>query len=135
MIKPVREKIPIYLAAVNKKMVELTWEIADGSILYLRPINELKNTISYMQSKRKIDAGCQIITAISEDEEESLKRVKTTIAFYVSVGKIYREFLANNGFKNETNNIFSEFKKSGLESVSGFVTDSMAVTSSINLSF
>ena len=38
LIKPVREKIPIYLAAVNKKMVELTWEIADGSILYLASI-------------------------------------------------------------------------------------------------
>ena len=126
LIKPVRDKIPIYLAAVNKKMVELTWEIADGSILYLRPLNELKNTIMQMQAKRKIDAACQIITAISEDEEEALKRVKTTIAFYVAVGKVYREFLAKNGFENETNNIFEEFKKSGLNSIDEFVTDSMA---------
>ena len=34
LIKPPRQKIPIYLAAVNKKMVELAWEIADGVIFY-----------------------------------------------------------------------------------------------------
>ena len=59
-----------------------------------RPLNELKETITKMQSKRKIDAACQIITAISEDGEESFNRVKTTIAFYVSVGKVYREFFS-----------------------------------------
>ena len=32
LIKPHREKIPIYLAAVNKKMVDLTWSVGDGVI-------------------------------------------------------------------------------------------------------
>ena len=126
LIKPIREKIPIYLAAVNQKMVELTWEIGDGVIFYLRPINELKETISKMQSKRKINSTCQIITAVSEDSEEALNRVKTTIGFYVSVGKVYRDFLADNGFSNETKNIYEEFLKSGLESVGRQVPDSMA---------
>ena len=43
----------------------------------------------------------------------------------MSVGKIYREFLAKNGFTNETNNIFEEFKKSGFKSNHELVTDSM----------
>lgn len=126
LIKPIREKIPIYLAAVNQKMVELTWEIGDGAIFYLRPINELKETISKMQAKRKVDSTCQIITAVSEDSEEALNRVKTTLAFYVSVGTVYREFLAKNGFANETKNIYEEFLKSGLESVEQYVSDHMA---------
>ena len=125
LTKPVRSKIPIYLAAVNKKMVELAWEISDGVIFYLRPLNELKETISKMQSKRKIDATCQIITAVSEDSEKAIQRVKTTIAFYVSVGKVYREFLANNGFSTETNNIYEEFKKTGFKSNSELVTPQM----------
>ena len=50
---------------------------------------------------------------------------KKTLAFYISVGKVYREFLANNGFKNETENILSEFKKSGFKSNYEFVTDYM----------
>ena len=125
LIKPQRESIPIYIAAVNEKMVNLTWDIGDGVIFYLRPKNEIKETIQKMQSKRKIDVTCQIITCVSENSEEAVERAKKTLAFYVSVGKIYREFLANNGFEKETLNIFEEFKKSGFSSNHELVPDSM----------
>ncbi len=114
LIKPPRKEIPIYLAAINTKMVDLAWEIADGVIFYLRPISELQNTISKMQSRRKIDVASQLITCVSEDEEMAIERAKKTIAFYISVGRIYREFLARSGFKKETENIYEEYKKSGL---------------------
>jgi alkanesulfonate monooxygenase SsuD/methylene tetrahydromethanopterin reductase-like flavin-dependent oxidoreductase (luciferase family) len=106
-------------------MVDLTWSIGDGVIFYLRPLNEMKQTITKMQSKKKIDVTCQIITCIAEDSDNAIKRAKKTLAFYISVGKIYREFLAKNGFKNETDNIFDEFKKSGFKSNHECVTDSM----------
>jgi len=125
LIEPQRQSIPIYLAAINQKMVNLCWEIADGVIFYLRPLDEMKKTISKMQSQKNIDVACQIITCISNDSEEAIQRAKKTVAFYVSVGKIYREFLAKNGFKNETGNIFEEFKKSGFKSNHEYVTDSM----------
>ena len=125
LIEPKRQSIPIYLAAINQKMVNLCWEIADGVIFYLRPLDEMQKTISKMQSQKKIDVACQIITCISKDSEEAIQRAKKTVAFYVSVGKIYRDFLAKNGFKNETNNIFEEFKKSGFKSNHELVTDSM----------
>ena len=125
LIKPKRESIPIYLAAINQKMVDLTWDVGDGVIFYLRPINEMKTTIAKMQSKRKIDVTCQIITCVAEDSEVAIKRAKKTLAFYVSVGQVYREFLAKNGFSNETFNIFDEFKKTGFNSNHELVTDSM----------
>ena len=132
LIDPKRKSIPIYLAAINEKMVNLCWEIADGVIFYLRPLEEMKKTISKMQSQKNIDVACQIITCISNDSEEAIQRAKKTVAFYVSVGKIYRDFLANNGFKNETNNIFEEFKKSGFKSNHELVTDSMLNSLSIS---
>ena len=125
LIKPQRESIPIYIAAINQKMVDLTWEMGNGVIFYLRPKNEMKETIQKMQSKRKIDVTCQIITCVSENADEAIERAKKTLAFYVSVGKIYREFLANNGFEKETTAIFEEFKKSGFSSNHELVTDSM----------
>jgi len=125
LLKPQRKEIPIYLAAINQKMVELTWEIADGVIFYLRPLDEIKKTISKMQEKRKIDVACQIITCVSDDSENAINRAKKTLAFYVSVGEIYRKFLSENGFKTETENIFDEFKKSGFRSNHELVTDSM----------
>ena len=125
LIEPKRKSIPIYLAAINEKMVNLCWEIGDGVIFYLRPIDEMKKTISKMQSQKNIDVACQIITCISNDSEEAIQRAKKTVAFYISVGKIYRDFLSNNGFKNEASNIFEEFKKSGFKSNHELVTDSM----------
>lgn len=125
LIKPQRNEIPIYVAAINKKMVDLAWSIGNGVIFYLRPLNEMKETISKMQSKKKIDVTCQLITCVSEDSEEAVQRAKKTIAFYISVGEIYREFLAKNGYASETKNIFEEFKKSGFQSNHELVTNSM----------
>lgn len=125
LVKPHRNNIPIYLAAINQKMVNLAWDLGDGVIFYLRPLNEMKETISKMQSKKKIDVTCQIITCVSENSEEAVIRAKKTVAFYISVGDIYREFLSKNGFQNETGNIFEEFKKSGFTSNHELVTDSM----------
>ena len=125
LIEPKRQSIPIYLAAINQKMVNLTWELGDGVIFYLRPLDEMKKTISKMQSERKIDVACQIITCISNNSEEAIQRAKKTLAFYISVGKVYREFLAKNGFENETDNIFEEFKKSGFKSNHELIPDSM----------
>jgi 5,10-methylenetetrahydromethanopterin reductase len=132
LVKPRRKKIPIYLAAINQKMVELTWEIADGVIFYLRPISELQNTIQKMQSKRKIDVSCQFITCMSKDGEEAMERTKKTLAFYISVGKIYRDFLAKNGFEKETREIYDEYKKSGFRTnyklVSNNMLDSLTIS-------
>ena len=125
LIKPPRDSIPIYLAAVNQKMVELTWKIADGVIFYLRPKSEIKSILAKMQNEKKIDTSLQIITCVNEDSEKAMTRAKKTLAFYISVGKIYREFLALNGFENETKNIFEEYKRNGLQNNYEFVPESM----------
>ena len=125
LIKPPRNTIPIYLAAVNEKMVELTWKIADGVIFYLRPKSEIKSTLARMQKQKNIDTSLQIITCVNDDSEKAMTRAKKTLAFYISVGKIYREFLASNGFENETKNIFEEYKKTDLVNNYELVPESM----------
>jgi alkanesulfonate monooxygenase SsuD/methylene tetrahydromethanopterin reductase-like flavin-dependent oxidoreductase (luciferase family) len=125
LIKPTRVNIPIYIAAINQKMTQLTWSIGDGVIFYLRPISEMKTTISKMQSKRKIDVACQLITSVAEDGDKAKDRVRKTLAFYISVGEIYRKFLAENGFRKETENIYNEYLKSGFKSNHELIPDSM----------
>ncbi|NMI83178.1 MAG: LLM class flavin-dependent oxidoreductase [Candidatus Nitrosopelagicus brevis] len=125
LTKPIRKEIPIYLAAINQKMVEMTWDIADGAIFYLRPKNEMKETISKMQKKKKIDTTLQIITCIHEDEEKSRNRAKKTLSFYIAVGKIYREFLQSTGYSDEVKIINEEYKKNGLDGLQEFVPEKM----------
>ena len=125
LTKPVRKEIPIYLAAINHKMVEMTWDIAEGVIFYLRPKNEMKEIISKMQKKKKIDTTLQIITCIHEDEEKARNRAKKTLSFYIAVGKIYREFLQSTGYSDETQIIYDEYKKGGLNDLEKFVPEKM----------
>ena len=125
LTKPIRKEIPIYLAAINQKMVELTWELANGVIFYLRPKSEMKETIAKMQEKRKIDTTLQIITCIHEDQEKARTRAKKTLSFYVAVGKIYREFLQSTGYSKEVQIIYEEYKKNGLNDLEKFVTEKM----------
>ena len=125
LIKPQRAWIPIYLAAINQKMLELTWDVADGAIFYLRPKDEMRQTIPRMQQRQKIDVACQLITCVSENSDAAILRAKRTLSFYIAVGKIYREFLSDNGYKNQCSDILGEFKKSGLGSVHELIPDSM----------
>jgi len=125
LTKPIRKEIPIYLAAINQKMVEMTWDIADGVIFYLRPKNEMKETISKMQKKKKIDTTLQIITCIHEDEEKARNRAKKTLSFYIAVGKIYREFLQSTGYSDEVKIINDEYKKNGLDDLQELIPEKM----------
>ena len=43
----------------------------------------MKKTIQKMQSKRKIDVTCQIITCVSDNAEIAITRAKQTLAFYI----------------------------------------------------
>ena len=125
LTKPLRKEIPIYLAAINQKMVEMTWDIADGVIFYLRPKSEMKETITKMQEKKKIDTTLQIITCIHEDDEKARIRAKKTLSFYIAVGKIYREFLQSTGYAKEVEIIYQEYKKHGLNDLEKLVTEKM----------
>jgi len=125
LVKPPRKEIPIYLAAINQKMLQLTWNIADGVIFYLRPKVELKQTIEKMQAQRKIDTSLQIITCIDNDCEKARTRAKKTLSFYIAVGTVYREFLHSNGYSEETQTIYNEYTKNGLENLETLVPDKM----------
>ena len=106
-------------------MINLAWEIGDGVIFYLRPKNEIKSTLEIMQKNRRIDSTLQIITCVHEDSEKAVERAKKTLAFYISVGEIYRTFLSNNGYQNEVDNIYNEYTTSGLKNNFKLVTDKM----------
>ena len=125
LIKPYRGSIPIYLAAVNRRMVQIARDVADGVILYLRPLAEMKNTIREIRQGRSVDVACQIITAVSDDAQKAIVRGKKTLAFYIAVGHIYREFLAKNGYRSETQAVVEEYNRSGLAGIHSCITDSM----------
>ena len=126
-----RKKIPVFLGAVNSGMIKLATDIADGTILYLRPFDELKETVQHIRSvtskkSKNFEISSVFIAAISNRYPElARRRAAKTLAFYVAVGKYYSEFLSSHGFKNEVEQISNDYLTNGIENISKFVTDHM----------
>jgi alkanesulfonate monooxygenase SsuD/methylene tetrahydromethanopterin reductase-like flavin-dependent oxidoreductase (luciferase family) len=127
--QPVRKEIPIFMAAVNGKMVSLASQAADGIILYLRPLDELKHTVAKIKREaagKRLEVACSLICAMStKDPDKARKRAATTLAFYIAVGKYYGRFLSENGFRNEVASISDEYKKNGADAAAKLVSDRM----------
>ena len=127
--QPQRKHIPIFMAAVNKKMISIASDLADGILLYLRPFEELNKVAYELKQSTKgkaFEISCSFICAVSNKEPQKARdRAAATLAFYVAVGKYYSNFLAENGFKAEVQEIIEEYKKSGAESAAKFVSDKM----------
>jgi 5,10-methylenetetrahydromethanopterin reductase len=126
-----RKRIPVFLGAVNSGMIKLATDIADGTILYLRPFDELKETVQNIRSvtskkSKNFEISSVFIAAISNRYPELARsRAAKTLAFYVAVGKYYSEFLSSHGFKNEVEQISNDYLTNGIENISKFVTDHM----------
>lgn len=127
--QPQRANIPIFMAAVNKKMVSMASKLADGILLYLRPLEELKRTATELKQATKgksFEIACSFICAMSNKEPEKARaRAATTLAFYIAVGEYYSKFLADNGFKIEVEEITAEYRKGGADNAAKYVSDRM----------
>ena len=127
--QPQRANIPIFMAAVNKKMVSMASKLADGILLYLRPLEESKKTATELKQATKgksFEIACSFICAMSNKEPEKARaRAATTLAFYIAVGEYYSKFLADNGFKIEVEEITAEYRKAGADNAAKYVSDRM----------
>lgn len=126
---PPRKKIPVLVGAVNEGMISLAAEVADGAVLFLRPLEELRRTAQKLKSTegdRHFEIACSIICAVSDDRpEKARQRAAQTLAFYVAVGKYYREFLSKNGFRSESTEIAEAYANKGLDSATKCVSANM----------
>ncbi len=121
-----RLEIPIYIAAVNKKMIQIGFEYADGLLFYLRPINEIKSLLYNIKDKCKFTTSLVLITSVSNNEPQKAKeRAAKTLAFYISVGKVYYNFLLNTEYKSDVEKIYKEYHNHGLERSIGYISTKM----------
>ncbi len=130
----VRDRIPLYLAAVQKGMLRTTGEIADGLVghpLYSRKyIAEFIRPHIEIGAKRggrtakDIDLTTLLITAISHDREQAIRDAKNQIAFYASV-KSYEGILNLHGWEEQKRAIWEHFRTFNLPKMAAAVTDDM----------
>ncbi|MEW6299577.1 MAG: LLM class flavin-dependent oxidoreductase [Thermodesulfobacteriota bacterium] len=130
----VRDRIPVYLAAVQKGMLRTTGEVADGLVghpLYsrrylsefIRP-NLAIGAARAGRSLSALDTATLLITAISHDRQQAIQEAKNQIAFYASV-KSYEGILNLHGWEQQKLAIWGHFKTFNLAKMAEAVTDDM----------
>jgi len=132
--RAVRDRIPIYLAAVQKGMLRTAGEVADGLVghpLYSRKyLSEfIKPNIAIGaqrvgRSLKDIDITTLLITAVSHDRQQAIQDAKNQIAFYASV-KSYEGILTLHGWEQQKLAIWEHFKTFNLLKMAAAVTDDM----------
>jgi probable F420-dependent oxidoreductase len=132
--RAVRDRIPVYLAAVQKGMLRTVGETADGLVghpLYTRKyISEFIKPNVEIGAKRagrglnELDFTSLVITAISHDRKQAIQEAKNQIAFYASV-KSYEGILNLHGWEQQKLSIWEHFKTFNLPKMAEAVTDDM----------
>jgi alkanesulfonate monooxygenase SsuD/methylene tetrahydromethanopterin reductase-like flavin-dependent oxidoreductase (luciferase family) len=129
MHQPQRTHIPIFVAAINKRMLSLASQLSDGVLLYLRPLEELKKTAAELKQAtegKSFEIASSFICALSNKQPEKARaRAAKTLAFYVAVGRYYSNFLSQNGFSNEVHQIIEGYSNGGADTAAKFVSDKM----------
>ena len=132
--RAVRDRIPVYLAAVQKGMLRTVGEVADGLVghpLYSRKYLDefIKPNIEIGakragRSLKDIDMTTLLITVVSHDRKQAIQEAKNQIAFYASV-KSYEGILNLHGWERQKLAIWEHFKTFNLPKMAEAVTDDM----------
>ena len=135
LFEPLRSEIPIYIASMGPKNIELTSRIADGWIPYLCPvslINERKEI--FASSGRKITVAPFLPAMVSEDRSESREIVREFVALYVcSMGDYYHKLVSSYGFGEEADRarkLWRDNRAEAIKSISDELIDLVSVSGS-----
>ena len=130
----VRDRIPLYLAGVQKGMLRTTGEVADGLVGH--PLCSRKYLVEFIRpqleigaqragrTRENVDVTTLLITAISHNREQAIQEAKNQIAFYASV-KSYESILNLHGWEQQKLAIWEHFKTFNLSKMAAAVTDDM----------
>ncbi len=107
-VKP-RRVTPVYVAAVGPHMARLAGEIADGALITLNTLSQLKKLVNEATSTAKdrgrtLDVAAYALSFISDDMDHNLKAAKRVLAMYCSA-PFYNKVFDKAGYENEAKEI------------------------------
>ncbi|MFX1283179.1 MAG: LLM class flavin-dependent oxidoreductase [Promethearchaeota archaeon] len=111
--------IPLFLAAMGRKNVQITGELADGWLPIWTSFTEIPSTKEDLRkgfSKRKPELGKEIIIApyiptCASESEKAKYLIQRNLAYYIGgMGTFYFEIVKRFGFETEANKIRAAFQ-------------------------
>ncbi len=107
--EPLRKEIPIYVAAVFPKMLEICGEIAQGTILTWTTVEHARTAAEHValgagragRSPEEVDVATLLPCTVSEEKEEARRGMRFAIASYAGEFPRYRRLMEEAGFPDE----------------------------------
>lgn len=119
---PVRERLPIYAAAIGPGMVRAAAEVADGllgqtmpSLKWVQDVIIPNMEIGLKRAgrqRRDIDLSPAVVMAISRDVKKARRDLAKTVSFYCTVGT-YQGLFAHYGFAEQAMAVRQQFQEHG----------------------
>jgi F420-dependent oxidoreductase-like protein len=110
MLRPLRAKIPIYLAAISPKAVEQAAEIADGWLPIFFAPEKAREAFPAPFAREGLDIAPSVPALLADDVQGARDALKSYYAFYVgsmgsSAKNFYNELFARYGYEREAREI------------------------------
>jgi alkanesulfonate monooxygenase SsuD/methylene tetrahydromethanopterin reductase-like flavin-dependent oxidoreductase (luciferase family) len=120
---PVREEIPIFMAGVNRRMIEAAGKVADGLVGHPLFTPEYVREVARPALDGVPIAG-YITTSVSDDRDQARRDAAAIIAFNSTV-KTYRAVHRVSGFEAQAEAIRDAWSRGDGEGMAAAVTDEM----------
>ncbi|MFN0094785.1 MAG: LLM class flavin-dependent oxidoreductase [Dehalococcoidia bacterium] len=110
LFNPVRNHIPIYIASIAPKSMEICGEVADGWMPVYWPKSRFKDGLATIakgsdavgRPAGAVECVANLTTVIDEDIEKAKRQAAGPISWYVTnMGDFYHRMLTRNGFAAE----------------------------------
>ena len=107
--QPVRQEIPVYVAAVRPRMLEITGEIAQGALLTWCTLDHAATAAKHValgaervgKNSSDVEVATLISCAVSENLDEARESFRPVIASYAGRFPRYRRLMSEAGFAGE----------------------------------
>jgi F420-dependent oxidoreductase-like protein len=122
--RPVRDRIPLYLASMGPKNNALTGELADGWTPIWLPLSGI--AAGRAEVGAPVDVAPCVMACVSDSTEQAFDHIRSHVAYYVGgMGTFYRNAVARFGFEQEAAHIHSLWQSGQRREAIQAVTNSM----------
>ena len=141
--QPIRNEIPIYVAAVFPKMLEVCGEISEGAILAWCTLDRASEAATAVgqgarnsgRNPADVEVASLLPCAVSEDRDAARDLMRMPIASYAGRFPRYRKLMVDAGFPEEIENVRIAWQsgniQEALDAVPGGLIDKIGLVGSV----
>jgi probable F420-dependent oxidoreductase len=134
VLPPVRDRIPIYTAGVNRRMIETAGRVSDGLVCHptfsSRYVHEVVRPAIAAGAEKagrdpaEVEVVGMLLCSVHDDEEVARRELAAQLAFYAAP-RAYAPMLEASGFAAEAERIRKAFADRDHEAMIAAVSDEM----------